>query len=196
MAEAKPVGYDKVAVLGDLVGYGADPNAIIERMRDLQADGPDPRQPRQGRLRRREPRRLQRRRAQRHRVDLRRRSRRTTAMARGTARRARLSSTTDGDLPWHAVRRGRLRLRRSRRAARAACGDARPLCLFGHTHVPMAIYLSRDHTWPSAAADQRPLAIQLDDGNRYLVNPGAVGQPRDGDARAALRLLDPTCELK
>ena len=28
-------GYDRVLVLGDLVGYGADPNAVIERIRSL-----------------------------------------------------------------------------------------------------------------------------------------------------------------
>ena len=38
MAEARTIGYDKVLVLGDLVGYGADPNAICERVRDLKPD--------------------------------------------------------------------------------------------------------------------------------------------------------------
>ena len=38
MAEAKSIGYEKVLLLGDLVGYGADPNAICERVRDLKAD--------------------------------------------------------------------------------------------------------------------------------------------------------------
>ena len=32
----KPLGYDKVLVLGDLVGYGADPNAVIDRVRELE----------------------------------------------------------------------------------------------------------------------------------------------------------------
>jgi hypothetical protein len=38
MAEAKTVGYEKVLLLGDLVGYGADPNAICERVRDLKTE--------------------------------------------------------------------------------------------------------------------------------------------------------------
>ena len=38
MAEAKSIGYEKVLLLGDLVGYGADPNAVCERVRDLKAD--------------------------------------------------------------------------------------------------------------------------------------------------------------
>ena len=33
MAEAKSIGYDKFLLLGDLVGYGADPNAICQRIR-------------------------------------------------------------------------------------------------------------------------------------------------------------------
>ncbi len=36
MAEAAPLGFERVLVLGDLVGYGADPNAICERIRALQ----------------------------------------------------------------------------------------------------------------------------------------------------------------
>jgi len=32
------------------------------------------------------------------------------------------------------------------------------------------------------------------DGRRYLVNPGSVGQPRDGDSRAAYAILDTTAE--
>ena len=44
-------GYDAMLVLGDLVGYGADPNAVIERMLALDAAGDHPRQSRQGRVR-------------------------------------------------------------------------------------------------------------------------------------------------
>jgi diadenosine tetraphosphatase ApaH/serine/threonine PP2A family protein phosphatase len=32
--------------------------------------------------------------------------------------------------------------------------------------------------------------MSLDEGAKYLVNPGSVGQPRDGDARAAYALYD------
>ena len=35
LSDAKPRGYDQTLVLGDLVGYGADPNAVVERVRDL-----------------------------------------------------------------------------------------------------------------------------------------------------------------
>ena len=38
MAEAAPLKYDKVLILGDLVGYGADPNAICEKVRALKPE--------------------------------------------------------------------------------------------------------------------------------------------------------------
>jgi diadenosine tetraphosphatase ApaH/serine/threonine PP2A family protein phosphatase len=56
---------------------------------------------------------------------------------------------------------------------------------FGHTHLQGGFQLIR-----SSAARINPnrkggKRLQLDSGNFYLVNPGAVGQPRDGDWRAA-----------
>jgi len=42
----------------------------------------------------------------------------------------------------------------------------------------------------STADEHRPLTIQLEDANRYLVNPGSVGQPRDGDPRAGFGIVD------
>ena len=73
------------------------------------------------------------------------------------------------------------------RALRAATGA---WCFYGHTHVPAAFRLHdgvRGLTPPHG--ERHPLA--LDDG-RYLVNCGAVGQPRDGDPRAAFGILDTT----
>jgi diadenosine tetraphosphatase ApaH/serine/threonine PP2A family protein phosphatase len=36
----------------------------------------------------------------------------------------------------------------------------------------------------------RPVELSLDERRRFVVNPGAVGQPRDGDPRAAYALYD------
>ena len=73
--------------------------------------------------------------------------------------------------------------------ARALRVSERPLCLFGHTHVPAAYRLSPDLELigPPRGPEFR---ISLTPGSRYLVNCGAVGQPRDGDPRAAFGLLD------
>ena len=75
-------------------------------------------------------------------------------------------------------------------ALRAMHAARRPLCLFGHTHVQVGHYLSREQFGLATADDHRPLGIPLDDANRYLVNPGSVGQPRDGDPRAGFGIVD------
>lgn len=59
------------------------------------------------------------------------------------------------------------------------------ICLFGHTHRAAA-YEHRDGGWSALGAT----AVDLDPHAHYLVNPGSVGQPRDGDARASFLVLD------
>ena len=62
-----------------------------------------------------------------------------------------------------------------------------PLVLVGHSHVALALVLEGDRlTGGLAPADTE---IELG-GARWLLNPGSVGQPRDGDPRAAYLLLD------
>lgn len=62
-----------------------------------------------------------------------------------------------------------------------------PLVLVGHTHVAMAVLLA-DRTLSGGLAPSGT-EIDLAEG-RWLLNPGSVGQPRDGDPRAAYLLLD------
>jgi diadenosine tetraphosphatase ApaH/serine/threonine PP2A family protein phosphatase len=64
-----------------------------------------------------------------------------------------------------------------------------PLCLFGHTHVPAIFRLNNalEHVGPGRGAK---FTLRYIDGAQYLVNCGAVGQPRDGDPRAGLGLID------
>lgn len=73
------------------------------------------------------------------------------------------------------------------RRAMAAAG--RPLCLFGHTHVPAAFRLHED-LLPVGPLRGDRFTLRIDPAARYLVNCGAVGQPRDGDPRAAFALLE------
>jgi diadenosine tetraphosphatase ApaH/serine/threonine PP2A family protein phosphatase len=62
-----------------------------------------------------------------------------------------------------------------------------PLVLVGHSHVPLAIALGDE----SLDGGHAPEGTEARLGNgRALLNPGSVGQPRDGDARAAWLLLD------
>jgi predicted phosphodiesterase len=62
-----------------------------------------------------------------------------------------------------------------------------PIVLVGHSHVPLAISLT-DGLLDGGLAPGG--AETLLDSSRWLLNPGSVGQPRDGDARAAWLLLD------
>ncbi len=72
--------------------------------------------------------------------------------------------------------------------ARANLGAfATPYCLVGHTHVPVAFRESGDGVEAIVPRDGTVLEL---DGRRTILNPGGVGQPRDGDARAAAALLD------
>lgn len=78
----------------------------------------------------------------------------------------------------------------SEAAARAAFeASTEPLILFGHTHLPTVFRLDpRGKLHGEIIAGEA--TITLESGSRYLVNPGSVGQPRDRDTRAAFAILD------
>jgi diadenosine tetraphosphatase ApaH/serine/threonine PP2A family protein phosphatase len=58
------------------------------------------------------------------------------------------------------------------------------VCFFGHTHVPAAFV--KDTRIRLSVAPK----IQVEQGAKYFVNLGSVGQPRDGDPRAAYGIYD------
>ncbi len=62
------------------------------------------------------------------------------------------------------------------------------LCFHGHTHVPLAASLGKGDRSPRMLDAARPL--HLDPDTVYLLNPGSVGQPRDGNSRASFGILD------
>lgn len=189
VADARARGFDRTLVLGDVVGYGADPNAAIDRVQAL-----DP-------------------------VAIVRGNHDKVAAgierAEGFNRVARSAAhwTLDTLTPEHRAWLAGLPkgpaivdslieichgspfdedayIFDERDAARALKASRRPLCLYGHTHYPMTFVLSHgavDSAGPSAAAEAQ---IPLREGSKYLLNPGAVGQPRDGDPRAAYAIVD------
>ena len=63
--------------------------------------------------------------------------------------------------------------------------DGITLCFVGHTHTPV-IFVESDGKH-SAIYDSQ---CQLKPEHRYIVNVGSVGQPRDGDSRAAYCVYD------
>jgi diadenosine tetraphosphatase ApaH/serine/threonine PP2A family protein phosphatase len=75
-------------------------------------------------------------------------------------------------------------------ALTALKATSRPLCLFGHTHFPVTFQLAGGELQANGPATAGEARLDLRDDVLYLVNPGAVGQPRDGDARAAYAIVD------
>ncbi|MBS3783804.1 MAG: metallophosphoesterase family protein [Anaerolineae bacterium] len=64
-----------------------------------------------------------------------------------------------------------------------------PYCLVGHTHVPVLFELDEDRGRCEALLPPLPEPVKLGS-RRAIINPGSVGQPRDGDPRASYALLD------
>ena len=189
LADAARHGYDQTLVLGDLVGYGPDPNAVVER---VQALAP---------------------------VALIRGNHDKVACGleqpdgfNAVARRAAIW-TLENLTPEHRTWLAALPtgpvivddmiqichgspfdedayLFDELDAVRALKVSQRPLCLFGHTHYPVTFALTdgRVDTIGGPHALDGPLLVQ--EGSKYLLNPGAVGQPRDGDPRAAYAIAD------
>ena len=63
------------------------------------------------------------------------------------------------------------------------------LCFFGHSHFPVVFALGPDAI--TTILPRGPsFRLKLEPGLRYLVNPGSVGQPRDGNPHAAMAILD------
>jgi len=65
-----------------------------------------------------------------------------------------------------------------------------PLCLIGHSHYPGAFEKDGEDIRYTRAPQ-----LRLRPGRQYLVNVGSVGQPRDGDPRAAYAMFETTTGL-
>jgi len=189
VADARTRSFDETLVLGDLVGYGGDPNAVVERIQALkpiaivrgnhdkvacgleQADG-------------------------------------FNAVAKNAARwtldvltpeyRDWLCNLPEGPKEVDDVVEichgspfdEDAYIFDELDALRGLKVQSRPLCLFGHTHYPATFQLSGgafDSLGLGYAAEAH---VTMQEGSKYLINPGAVGQPRDGDPRAAYAIVD------
>lgn len=187
--DARSKGFDQILVLGDIVGYGPDPNPVVDRIRALsplaivrgnhdkvamglnQAEG-------------------------------------FHAAARAAATWM-LESLTEDNRKWlvnlpmgPTIVEGGVEICHGapfdedayifdELDARQAFDAATvPVTFFGHTHFSVAFRLSNhslDIVGPAPSGDT---LLSLDARAKYLVNPGSVGQPRDGDPRAAYAIYD------
>ncbi|MBA2302998.1 MAG: metallophosphoesterase family protein [Acidobacteria bacterium] len=190
LAAAPRHTWDRALVLGDLVGYGAEPNAVIERVLALEP------------------------------LAVIRGNHDKAACGLGDASDfnhvARLAAVWTADALTPENRMYLERLPAGPRsiddgveichgapfdedyyvfdlgdASRALDTASRPVCLFGHTHLP--VVYRRDAGGdaglvPNVDTDGVQLPLTAD--ARYMINPGSVGQPRDGDPRAAFAIYD------
>ncbi len=75
-----------------------------------------------------------------------------------------------------------------------------PLTFFGHTHLQGGFFAngdSADGFRPEyrTVGQAESVPLQLKPATRYMINPGSVGQPRDGDWRAAFALFDTEAQI-
>lgn len=189
--------YNTVWNLGDIVGYGSDPNAVVGLARKLggivvrgnhdRACG-DP-----------------------FRFSLHYRMSATAGVAAGWTSRVLTDENSEwlmGLLPGPVkpLRRNLICVHGSPRdedayissengAEAALSASGARIVLFGHTHEQVAWIATRRALYPlepgfPSRSGAVQFELQLRGRNRYLLNPGSVGQPRDGDWRAAFAIYD------
>jgi diadenosine tetraphosphatase ApaH/serine/threonine PP2A family protein phosphatase len=194
LSHARERGYDRTLVLGDLVGYGPDPNETIARIQSLNpvamirgnhdkvACGLE--QP-EG----------------------------FNAVAKGAALWT-YETLTAANRSWlAALPQGPLVVDEQIEichgspfdedaytfdeldAVRALKVSRRLLCLFGHTHCPVTFQLSQGRVETIGASGLTASRVELRGESQYLINPGSVGQPRDGDPRAAYGIVDTAAHI-
>jgi predicted phosphodiesterase len=68
----------------------------------------------------------------------------------------------------------------------------KPITFFGHSHFPVVFCNDgRDSSFQATSYEfDEFIAVKCEPGKRLLVNPGSVGQPRDGDPRASFAIWD------
>ena len=64
-----------------------------------------------------------------------------------------------------------------------------PIVLYGHTHLPVVFWIEENGKVRGASV-QGDATVRLDTGHRFLGNPGSVGQPRDRNPRASCAIVD------
>jgi diadenosine tetraphosphatase ApaH/serine/threonine PP2A family protein phosphatase len=186
LADAKSIGYDAITCLGDLVGYGGAPGEVIDRVLALQPVGLI--------------------RGNHDKVcaglepatnfnDAARTAAEWTHSSLSKEQLERLvalpkgpRALTDGVEICHGAPFDEdYYVFDENDAARAIASASDRICLFGHTHVPAVFSTSDD---PARSSPETDDELLLPKQGRVLINVGSVGQPRDGDPRAAYGVLD------
>ena len=191
LARTPPESYDKLLVLGDLVGYCGTPNEVVDKVFELKPDvlirgnhdkvasGVESSE-------------------KFNRIAG--EAARWTQEALTSANRERLAAlpagpvSVDGDVEvCHGTPFDEdTYVFDGDDATKALEAAHRPVCFFGHTHVPVAYALKGNDltvTHLTPGGDDTKI-VNIQKKGRYLINPGSVGQPRDTDARASYATYD------
>jgi diadenosine tetraphosphatase ApaH/serine/threonine PP2A family protein phosphatase len=186
LADARAIGFDVVLVLGDLVGYGADPAEVIDKTLALNP------------------------------VALIRGNH--DKVCSGLESAVLFNDAARASAEWTATVLSQAHLTTLRElpkgpqlvtseievchgtpfdedhyvfddadASRAADAAGARICLFGHTHVPAIYATAQDPVVPTGSNGDE---MRLPHSAPVLINVGSVGQPRDGDPRAAYGFFD------
>ncbi len=65
---------------------------------------------------------------------------------------------------------------------------------FGHTHIPSMFVQEAKRINVAVVQEDSPV-LELEEGTRYLLNPGSIGQPRDRDPRASYLTYDSDAKI-
>ena len=183
--------YDQVLCCGDLIGYGADPNAVGDWVRDKRHGG-GARQSRQSFRRPGRPGMVQSGGARGGHMD-------ATRTDPGEHRIHPRPAAGAADRGWVpdgarlAARRGRIHARSAGDAGQVFGYLATPVAFFGHTHLQGGFIWNhaRDRDDRQEPGPTSGETLDIDPDCAYMINPGSVGQPRDADPRAAYVVYNP-----
>jgi predicted phosphodiesterase len=182
--------WDKVICLGDIVGYGPDPNEVIDRVRGLNAVTIRGNHDKAGS-------------GIADAEDFNPVARSAALWTREQLRpenREYLEKlptgplTVDGFTIVHGAARDEDEYVFAPAQALDSLLDApSPVTFFGHTHLQGGFTMHNDkigvlHFKPAGGSLFSTLT--LEDNTTYLINPGSIGQPRDGDTRSAFVIAD------
>jgi predicted phosphodiesterase len=189
LARARRRGFDRIVILGDFVGYGAEPNAVLNRLRRIRKpkvlirgnhdkvvcrlDDGDLFNP----------------------VAL--EAARWTEAALTRSNLEFLAAlplgpvAVDGafEICHGSPRDEDAYIFSDRDAFVNFHGFRSAVCFFGHSHIP-SIFTLEPHGIRVEVVYGERVTRRLEEGRRYLINPGSVGQPRDRNPNSAYAIYD------
>lgn len=191
--QSPPGTYDQLLVLGDLVGYGASPNEVVDRIFGLAPDALIRGNHDKVAAGIEEPL---------HFNEVAAKAARWTFSTLTESNRALIAALPEGPIrvsteveichgtPYDED----VYVFNTDDALRSLTSATSRICFFGHTHLPVAFTLAPSTSQLGVVVSEpgapAPTVVKLAGDSQHLINPGSIGQPRDGDPRAAYAMYD------